>query len=78
VRSEATARVQSAPRSRASIVVRKPSERALAQAIAARDASNGNDDLASCAAGSEVADRLRNLVERERRVDDGRDRTGFE
>jgi hypothetical protein len=51
----------------------------LAQtSIPAETASNGNDDLASCAAASEVADRLRNLVERERPVDDRPDRTGFE
>src|SRR5581483_3618274 len=43
-----------------------------------RRASDGDDDLAACAAVSEVADRLRYLFERERPVDDGPDRAGFE
>jgi hypothetical protein len=37
-----------------------------------------DDDLATCVAPSEVADRLRNLVEREGPVDDGPDCTGRE
>src|SRR5919197_883636 len=41
-------------------------------------ASDGDDDLAAGAAVSEVADGLGNLGERERPVDDGRDRAGFE
>jgi hypothetical protein len=40
--------------------------------------SDRDNDLAAHAALSEVADRLGNFVERERLVDDGCDRAGFE
>src|SRR6266513_2708080 len=45
---------------------------------APRRRSDGDDYLAACAALSEVADRSRHLVERERPVDDGPDRASFE
>src|SRR5712691_2115903 len=46
--------------------------------LSATRASDGDDDLAVCAPVSEVPDGLGDLAQRERPVDDGRDRAGLE